>query len=975
MLRLETFGGLSLRGDDGSTPVTQRRRLALLALLAAAGDRGLSREKIAACLWPEASLDATRRSLDQLVYGVRREAGDTVVLGANPIRLDPTLIESDIALFERALANNSLESAVALYRGPFLDGFFLANAPDFERWVESERTRLAERFGGAVTRLAEDATARGDRIAAVGWWRRLAAHDPLGAPAALGLMHALAEAGDRGAALKHAKMYERLVMQELEVPPDPAVTKFADELRSQGDATGTAAEASRSRAVARLQDGPPSTTSAPDSSEVSSIAPVAARPATRQLVATLAGGVVLMMAAAWGLWKWRSEATLSDANGKKILVAPFRVVSADSSLREFGEGAADLLAAEFTGEGGPLAVDSRTAINAWIRLRSSSREPTADDARRIARLVGADRALVGELIQLPGGQLRLTGRLLRTSDSTVQVLPTVTGPNDSLTTLLDEFAGKVLAVEAGVAEPRVGSAATRSLPALRAYLAGRAERRRGRDQEALAHFARALELDSTFALAALDLVSTTGWLLRWVVTTPFDSAPQVVALLPGSNPARSSGDATRFDRALQLAWRNRARLSARDQNLLVALRGERYPQPSYATEVLASLERALRTAPDRAETHYAIGHLLLHQGPAIGLTDSRQRARASFQRALALDSSYADPLAGLLELAAFDRDSAGLRRLGGLYLERDSLSPMADYVRWRVATGTGDATELQNLRSRFASLSTQTLERIQTTSQVAGVAIQDADRAMDAIVRRATDPYERWIALFNASMLALNRGRPREALRLLRLKRELERTDDALWHNACLDETFGDGYPLSATDALRGLSVAGPGGRRSPGFSVSLCRLASGDTMGADAAIARLKQAGDERFIILDALRASFTRRTDADSLRLRLDSMVLRGCCAGPKWIGLAAAGLHERAGDDVRALRAIRAGRWLFPPQYLSTYLRDEGRLAARTGDRQAAIRAYRHYLILRSNPEPELRAEVDRIRAELARLERGH
>jgi hypothetical protein len=56
------------------------------------------------------------------------------------------------------------------------------------------------------------------------------------------------------------------------------------------------------------------------------------------------------------------------------------------------------------------------------------------------------------------------------------------------------------------------------------------------------------------------------------------------------------------------------------------------------------------------------------------------------------------------------------------------------------------------------------------------------------------------------------------------------------------------------------------------------------------------------------------------------------------------------------------------------VATHLREEGRLAARLGDRAGAIRAYRHYLALRSDPEPRLRAARDSVRAELERLERG-
>jgi DNA-binding SARP family transcriptional activator len=936
--------------------VTQRRRLALLALLATAGERGFSREKIAAYLWPEGSLDSTRRSLDQLVYGVRNEAGDAVILGANPLRLNPAVIESDVALFEQALSTGALEAAATLYRGPFLDGFSLTNAPEFERWLESERARLGERFADAVERLALEATARGDRTAAVAWWRRLAPHDPFRVPTALGLMRALAAAGDRGGALAYAKTYERLVAQELDAAPDPAITKLAKELRNADTTVETPApRRTLPTAFSTLPSGDPY--------------PTRLGPGKRRVWLGL--GLLLAVAVVVGVWARNRVLRKPDLAQARILVTPFRVVGADSSLNEFGEGMVDLLAAEFTGEGGPLAVDSRTALSAWSRLTSSRGQPSAADGRRVAGAVGADRILLGDLISLPDGRVRMTGRILGVSDETVQVLPVVTGPRDSLTTLVDQFAGNVLALEAGIAQQRVGSLTTKSLPALRAYLAGRAERRRGRDEVALGSFARALEFDSTFALAALDLVSTTGWLLRWVIRTPFDTGARLVALLPGSNAARTSGDEERFERALAIAWREREKLSGRDRDLLLALRGERYPEPSYATEVLASLERATRAAPDRAETHYAIGHLLLHQGSAIGLTNGRERANASFHRALALDSSYAAPLAGLLELAALEDDSATVRRLGRVYLEQDSVSPTADYIRWRVAAGTNDEAGLRALRARFASLSIETLERIQTTSQVNGIALEDADRAMDAVVRRATDPYERWIALFNANILALNRGRPREALRLLRLKRELERTDDALLHNACLDKTFGDGGPVARPDVVYTAPIP-PSREGPPPFGVALCRLARGDTVGAGAAIGRLQRMGDERGVVLDAFHAALTGRADAAALRLRLDSLTLRGCCAGPKWIGLAAARLHELAGDDASALRVLRAGRWLFPPQYLSTYLRQEGRLAARTGDRDGAIRAYRHYLVLRSNPEAELRAEVDRVRAELARLE---
>ena len=64
MLHLKTFGGLSVEidGIPATGAAQQRKTLGLLALLAAAGERGLSRDKLIACLWPETDADYFGRS-------------------------------------------------------------------------------------------------------------------------------------------------------------------------------------------------------------------------------------------------------------------------------------------------------------------------------------------------------------------------------------------------------------------------------------------------------------------------------------------------------------------------------------------------------------------------------------------------------------------------------------------------------------------------------------------------------------------------------------------------------------------------------------------------------------------------------------------------------------------------------------------------------------------------------------------------
>jgi len=569
----------------------------------------------------------------------------------------------------------------------------------------------------------------------------------------------------------------------------------------------------------------------------------------------------------------------------------------------------------------------------------------------------------------------------------------VTGPLDSLAALTDHLAARLLVLQAGEGE-RLPELTSASLPALRAFLTGRAEHRRGDDAAAVAGFARALELDSTFALAGVELALSTGWVFRWTVDRG-DSTPEMRSLgMPlGSGGIRADDEEDRWTRAIETAWRERRRLSQRDLALLSALRGAYYPAASFAREMLAGWERVVRVAPDRAEGWYWLGYVLLQQGAALGVADAHTRAAAAFRRAVAIDSGFAAPLAGLIEIAAFDRDTGEARRLVRLYLARDSASETTDYLRWRVAAVCGDGAELHVLRRRFESLGARSLDRIQWASQVDGVALDDADSAMAVLLRRAASREERRRALYIANVLALNRGRPGESLRLYDAKMALERVPNISYAQRVLQGLYWDGDSAAAVRAVRWLERStrvgvGDGGSRPERlrwvldqFSIAQWRLWHGDTSGVARTLDLLRQMERRepamnlglRADVIETVRAAVLHTPEAPALVDHLDSLTLRGCCDTQPFLPLIVARLRERAGDTVGALRAVRRGRWLLPPQHLSTYLREEGRLAALAGDREGTVRAYRHYLALRANPEPAWRADADRVRRELGRLER--
>jgi DNA-binding SARP family transcriptional activator len=243
MLRLDVFGGLTLLDLDGHHVAPQRRRLALLALMAAAGDRGMSRDKLVAYLWPESASEKARHALEQLLYSLRRQVPGGLILGTDPLRLDSDKVSSDLAEFGSRAAHGDLAGAVALYRGPFLDGFYLSDAPEFERWTERERARLAGEYARALRTLAEQARSNEKHTAEVDYRRQLAAADPLSERTATELVRGLAETGDWVGASRAAREYQSRVRGELPGVPVRDLEALLERLREERrpDAVGGAA--------------------------------------------------------------------------------------------------------------------------------------------------------------------------------------------------------------------------------------------------------------------------------------------------------------------------------------------------------------------------------------------------------------------------------------------------------------------------------------------------------------------------------------------------------------------------------------------------------------------------------------------------------------------------------------------------------------------------------------------------------------
>jgi len=402
--RLATFGPPALFGADADTFLGHhghhRRRLALLAVLAAAGERGRSRDQLLLLFWPDATQTRARHSLDQLLYALRSSLGDSVFDGVNPLRLNPEVVSSDVGAFNAALDRGDLEAAVNEYRGPFLDGFYVDDAAEFERWAEAERARLAGSYAGALERLAQDASAAQDYATAVDRWRTLVETDPLSAKNAAGLIRALVNAGDDAAALQYAKRYEALVAKDLGVAVSPAVSSLINELRAK-----TPDEAPTSLPGPSIIPHVRPVVSPPDAP-----APLSARrrrPPPYLILSLVAVAVIAL--AIWPRLRTRDGKAPATAE-PSIAVLPLTNVSGVARDAPLVDGLTEELIAVLA-KLGHLRVIARTSAFAF---RNST-----IGVQRIADSLGVANILEGS-VQRVGSHLRVQVRLINARDGSTR---------------------------------------------------------------------------------------------------------------------------------------------------------------------------------------------------------------------------------------------------------------------------------------------------------------------------------------------------------------------------------------------------------------------------------------------------------------------------------------------------------------------------------------------------------------------------
>lgn len=251
-LQVKMLGAPEVRHDGQVVKFPTRKALALLIYLVVEGGKQ-PREKLTTLFWPESDSERGRAALRITLAYLRSALYEEADAQQDPHLLiersalsfnADAAYECDVHLLQtatqfidrpgtpRTLLMRQLEPLVDQYRGGFLEGFSLTDAPEFDGWASLQRGVWQRRMSLIFERLAQVQADDGALPDAVETATRWIAHDPLDEAAHRRLMLLHLVAGNRTAGQRAYEACRATLTRELGTEPAPETEALAERLRA-----------------------------------------------------------------------------------------------------------------------------------------------------------------------------------------------------------------------------------------------------------------------------------------------------------------------------------------------------------------------------------------------------------------------------------------------------------------------------------------------------------------------------------------------------------------------------------------------------------------------------------------------------------------------------------------------------------------------------------------------------------------------
>ena len=240
-LQLRLFGPPTITiGHTSLTVSLPAKAQAILFFLAVTG-QPQPRLTLASLLWGDVPESAARANLRRALVDLRHAVGNYLEIerqsvgfraGSN-LWADVVDLTTGIEAASPPVNVERLQKAIELYRGDFLAGFYVRDAPDFESWAAAERERLRALVIQALYTLADYHTEQGELTQGIASMRRLLSLEPWREEAHRQLMLLLARHGQRSAALAQFETCREILDKELGVAPGEETKILYQHIRNE----------------------------------------------------------------------------------------------------------------------------------------------------------------------------------------------------------------------------------------------------------------------------------------------------------------------------------------------------------------------------------------------------------------------------------------------------------------------------------------------------------------------------------------------------------------------------------------------------------------------------------------------------------------------------------------------------------------------------------------------------------------------
>ncbi|WP_291578903.1 AfsR/SARP family transcriptional regulator [Clostridium sp. UBA6640] len=237
MKKLEIYllGNIEIRLDSQSIlEKLSSKAIALLCFLCANKGKKFGRDKLATYFWNGVNIESARYNLRYNFWNIRKIINenkfseDIIISTKDSCMINPNY-DFYIDIFHLDNILNSIEKnhntkvnlndAKKLFRGEFLEEFYIKNCPEFNDWIFYERAKLQRTYEDILCKLIDIHYEDKEYDNAINLLEEMLNINPFKEELYLKLMKIYIDLGDRSSAIKQYERCENILREELNVRP------------------------------------------------------------------------------------------------------------------------------------------------------------------------------------------------------------------------------------------------------------------------------------------------------------------------------------------------------------------------------------------------------------------------------------------------------------------------------------------------------------------------------------------------------------------------------------------------------------------------------------------------------------------------------------------------------------------------------------------------------------------------------------